>query len=677
MSKTKSCSKPVRTIILNDFRRFWVLSLAEFLVLFLATTSVVIINYSDLASVSNYIQSLMDMSNIFITGLVCIFAILASAVVFRYMHLVNAVTASHSLPVTRGMLYTGHLVSGYMLAAVPVIVNGIILMIISKPVYYDEAQYLSIAAEAVNGRDIFTAKGILITMLLLLLIMLFVYAVSVFAGMLCGTSVMHVIGAFGLNALVPALLAFVCEYAQLFLYGFSTSSSMLHVIKLSSPVLCLPSMRHAHFQESDSISIVPIIIYVLIAAAIMLAGYFLYRKRKLENATEPLVFRVLIPVVCGLITFFASTVLGMFADESRFFIWFIAGTIVFYILSRMLSLKTTRVFNKNTFRALGIYALTVAVFIGIFAFDVTGYENRIPAEKDIESVSTDMFVNSGYQLTQNHYRSEAVNFTSEENIENIRKLHEEMLALKPSSVISGVLNYTMETSTSSCSYTLKNGHVVKRSYDVTQDFIKGSKALKAIYESAEYKEAFSLYNTELFSELDNSSISLVSYITTEIYSSDIKASEADGLIAAMEKDFRERTFEEELNVDNALAAINISSPANDGTSTEIPVLRSDTNTIKWLKKHGYYAHIDPANYIVKTASVFSDSIGDYIDITSYLKGRTLEEIIRLYPETSIESDNYYELSLEMNRAGSSKTYYYTMLFSEESFPADLREAISQ
>ncbi len=676
MNKAAFYSKPIKTIILNDFRRFWVLSLAEFLALFLATTSVVIIHYSDLASVSSYIQSIMDMSNVFITALVCIFAILSSVVVFRYMHLVNAVTASHSLPVTRGMLYTGHFISGYLIASVPVALNGIILMIISKPVYYDEIPYLSIATEALNGRNIFTAKSVLVTMLLLLLIMLFVYAVSVFAGMLCGTSVMHIIGAFGLNLLIPALLAFVCEYAQLFLYGFSTSSSMLHTIKLSSPVLSIPSMRHAGFHESDSISVLPLIIYILIAAAVILAGYLLYRHRKLENATEPLVFKVMIPVVCGLITFFASTILGLFAEGNRFFIWFAAGTIVFYILSRMLSLKTTRVFNKKTFKSLGIYTLIVAVFVGIFVFDATGYENRIPAEESVSSVSTDLFVNGGYQFTQNRYNSKTVSFTSKENIESIRKLHEEMLAQKPSSIISGSWESILEDSTLSCSYTLKNGHVVSRSYDVPQKFTAKSKALKAIYESDEYKEIFSLYNTELFSN-PKASFSLVSYISVDVYSSAIKDSELSELMAVMEKDFRARTFEEELDADNALGAISISNVSDNATTTEIPVLKSDANTINWLKKHGYYAQIDPANYIIETASLYSNTSDCYFDITSYLKGRSLEEIIKRYPDEVIQSDSYYELSLDMKRADSSNTYYYSILFSEESFPADLKRVIFQ
>ena len=679
MNTAASCSKPIRTIILNDFRRFWVLSLAEFLVLFLATTAAVIINYSNLQSIAMYIQSTMDMSNVFMTGPVYIFTMLAAVVVFRYMHLVNAAAVCHSLPVTRGQLYIGHLISGYVLAAAPVIVNSAILMILSKPVYYDENMYYSSATEAIRGRDMFTVKAVLVTMLLLLLIMLFVYVISVFAGMLCGTSVMHTIGAVGLNVLAPALLAFVCEYAQLFFYGFSTSSAMRHTIKLSTPVLSISSMRTRAFPNSDSINILPVIVYILIAAVIVAAGYFLYRQRKLENAAEPLAFRFMVPVVCGLITFFAATLIGLFAgEESRFFIWFIAGTAVFYILSRMLALKTTRVFNRNTFKAFGVYAVIIAVFISIFAFDVTGYENRIPKEADIKSASTDILS----RYIQTDREANRAEFTSKENIENIRNLHREFLLRKSGAVISGSLDSFLGDSERSCSYTLKNSHTLKRSYDASFDFIKNSRAIKAIYESDEYKDIYSLYNNDLLKDLSNVSVSLVSYTSDEYYSAEIKTAEIDGLIAAIEKDFKDRTFEEELDANNALGAIEISLSGSDKDGdyvgcNRIPVLDSDTNTIRWLKKHSYYSEIDPSEYTVKSASLFNNSNDSTLDISKMLKGKTLKEIRELYPCVAEEAGAYYELSLDLKRKGSSTTYYYSMSYSKKTLPEDFRKAILQ
>lgn len=684
MNTAASYPKPMRTIILNDFRRFWVLSLAEFLLLFLATTSVIIINYSRLQQDSVYLQATLNMSNLFMMAIVCVFAALAAVVVFRYIHLVNATTVCHSLPVTRRQLYTGHVISGYTLAAVPVILNSLILMLLAKPVYYDENMYYSAARGILKGRDMFTPQSVFVTMLLLLLLILIIYSISVFAGMLCGTSVMHVIGAFGLNMLVPAILAFVCEYAQLFLYGFSISSTMRHIIKVSAPIVNIPSMRQASFAQSDSISLVPVIIYLLVCAAVIFAGYLLYRQRKLENATEPLVFKVLVPVVCGLITFFAATLTGLFAGEpSRFFIWFIAGTVVFYILSRMLALKTTRVFNKSTFKALGIYAVIIAVFISMFTFDVTGYENRIPAKREIKSASTDIILQSQGLFQSSVYDEAAAEFTSEENIENMRKLHEELLSQKPSALITGAMDSYLDTSSASCSYTLKNGHVVKRSYDVSEETIKNSKALKAIYESAEFKEHYSLYNISLCKDIDKTSVSLVSYVSEEYTEKTIKVSDMDMLVKAMDKDFQARSFNEELAADDALGAIEFfqNSTGKDadymGNYLRIPVLESDTNTIAWLKSHGYYTYIDASEYIVKKAYIYDNSNDKSINISKALNGMTLEEILNLYGSTPVEAGTYYELSLDLKHKDSSKTYYYSMSYSEETLPKALKKMISK
>ena len=156
----------------------------------------------------------------------------------------------------------------------------------------------------------------------------------------------------------------------------------------------------------------------------------------------------------------------------------------------------------------------------------------------------------------------------------------------------------------------------------------------------------------------------------------------DTLIAAMEKDFKERTFEQELDSNNALGAVEISvstPPDEYGNATgdyiRVPVLASDTNTIKWLKKYGYYTLINASDYIVESASLFNNSNGSSLDISRSLKGKTLEEICNLYTCTPVEADTYYELSLELKRKGSSTTYYYSMSYSKETLPEDFRDLI--
>ena len=105
------------------------------------------------------------------------------------------------------------------------------------------------------------------------------------------------------------------------------------------------------------------------------------------------------------------------------------------------------------------------------------------------------------------------------------------------------------------------------------------------------------------------------------------------------------------------------------------MLDSDTNTIRWLKKHSYYSEIDPSEYIVKSASLFNNSNDSTLDISKRLKGKTLKEIRELYPCVAEEAGAYYELSLDLKRKGSSTTYYYSMSYSKKTLPEDFRKVV--
>lgn len=674
MNTTTSCSKPVKTIILNDFKRFWILSLAEFLLLFIATSAIVIMYYSKLDKVTEYIFHIANMSNLFINAVIAVFAILAAVTVFRYLHLVNSATVCHSMPITRKQLYIGHLISGYLLAAVPVIINSIILMIIAKPVYYSESLYLHIARSTISegtagGVNIFTAKVFFINMLMMLVTILFIYAVSVFAGMLCGTSSMHIIGAIGLNILVPALLLFICEYAQIFLYGFAVTSSVQHTLNMVLPVLNIPTMRTNTFPASENIPILPIIIYIAIAVIIILAGYFLYKTRKLENAGEPLAFRFMVPIVCGLLTFFASTLLGLFAERIElFFVWLAAGTFVFYILSRMLTLKTTRVFNKQTFKSLGIYAVAAAIFISIFAFDFTGYENRIPQTEDITAVSTDIFTESSDLLSR--YAGTSLEFTSDENKQNMISLHNEFLAQKQTVNMFDDVNFYPYTSPASCRYKLTGGRIIVRDYDITDEFIRNSKALKAIYESDEFKDKFLLTNSDIYKNISKVSVNLYSEPAGEYYPVTAANSELAALIKALDNDFISRTFEQENN-STSFGSIEIACNAKKNTDNitfSIPVLSSDKNTLSWLKKHGYYSYIDTSDYIIEHAQLSPFTSSEPIDVSNTVKGMSLDEYLSKYNGHSISDDVSYNVYLELKRKNSTKTYSYDLTYTDETLP---------
>ena len=80
----------------------------------------------------------------------------------------------------------------------------------------------------------------------------------------------------------------------------------------------------------------------------------------------------------------------------------------------------------------------------------------------------------------------------------------------------------------------------------------------------------------------------------------------------------------------------------------VPFLASDTNTIKWLKKYGYYTLINASDYIVESASLFNNSNGSSLDISRSLKGKTLEET-RKEVGMVIESIDNIDVAYELGR----------------------------
>ena len=95
----------------------------------------------------------------------------------------------------------------------------------------------------------------------------------------------------------------------------------------------------------------------------------MYKKRKLERATDSIVFKILEPVLAGLITFFGMTVMGMWfismhdSDENVNIygnIGYAVGTVLFFIISYIIIRKSTKIFTKSTFKAFIAYSIITA-----------------------------------------------------------------------------------------------------------------------------------------------------------------------------------------------------------------------------------------------------------------------------------------------------------------------------
>lgn len=127
-----------------------------------------------------------------------------------------------------------------------------------------------------------------------------------------------------------------------------------------------------------------------IGAALLIAGWLLYRRRDLEKAGDFLAVKALEPVclVC-----LSLTVGGLGCAVGRMSVMdlglpFLAlGMAVGWFAGKMLLERTTKVFRLSAFRGLALLALIIAAALGLTKLDILGIADRIPDAGQIQTVT--------------------------------------------------------------------------------------------------------------------------------------------------------------------------------------------------------------------------------------------------------------------------------------------------
>jgi len=68
---------------------------------------------------------------------------------------------------------------------------------------------------------------------------------------------------------------------------------------------------------------------------------------------------------------------------------YLLGSLLAYFLTEILLNKSLQVFQWRRIQGYGIYAFAMIVLIGLFHYDFTGYEKRLPVLSDVKSIYMD------------------------------------------------------------------------------------------------------------------------------------------------------------------------------------------------------------------------------------------------------------------------------------------------
>ncbi len=693
-----SLSKP---LIVENLRRFWAIPALAFLFYFLSGAFPILMSYKHLNKMANYIELSLNNQQPFFMMAHLIFPIVAAIIVFRYLQGASSVSVMHAMPFTKAELYGSNFISGLIMIVSPILVNGLILLAISKPVYDRPLNSVDVAATAVN---LFSRSEVLSWIWVSIIITFTIYVVSVFSGMVSGNSLMHCATAIGFNFLFPILYSLFTAYCAQFLYGFDMAETWLSYGLKISPYL-------SAIQNGNNFGLIGTIIYIISFFFVLILTGFLYQKRKLERVTDSLVFHILEPIICYLIAFMGMTLLGFYFDalgDASFYLYagFAAGTLIFFIIGQMIVKKTPRIFNLQSLRSLGIYCLIAIVFILSLALDATGFENRIPAENKIKSISyEDSFGRiHSYDYMENYgnypLRGTEFAFKTPENIQAVRDLHQSILENRArfedqTGILTGSIPLT---------YNPDSRFPTSRRYIVDYDFYRSNQHLKTLYESAEWKDYYAPSNLQYLSLEGIYVNSPYPYSESVILSGDKDLSE---FMACLDKDFKAQTYEDMIRLKHSYALVSIDFKYIDQNnrvpgevltnSVTYPITESFANTISWLDRHGYsdgfrikpeqvafvsiYHHVEKDAdedevYDGSMTTVFpdGDEEDESITITNLAQ---IEDVLNRYDDQNINyNDYYYGVVVYKNESNPQETEEITKLLNGREIAKEDIDSIS-
>lgn len=436
-SKTSLFSK---ALVKSDIKRYWWVS-----VIYIVLTALFILPNAVMKDIGD-VYSRFDSDN---GALALFFAFALGGLLFSYLHRVNSVSFMNSIPVSRTTQYLSHILSGFILLIVPITVTSLVI-------FFEELHY---------GSGIQFCYKYFYTCLLYSAC---AFMLTTFTSVLSGNLISTYVFGGGFVALPYFILSMANEIFSKNVYGFVDYDEGI--------------MQYIYIMGIDEMWAKRSVIYIAIALALFVISLVLYKLRNMENYGEVVAFKPLKPILM----YFVAVCFGLFGYDSLYYIHnrslnFTLGVlplgVVALIAVFMLNQKSFSF--KGILKPIVIFAVCMGIVNVIFAFDLTGYEKRIPDENNV--VSIDAF--SGYYAncyaTSRDYGApiyDDINkgiLTDKKDIDTITKLHKYL-------VQRGAVN---DNSISiKITYTLKNNKKLSRNYLLNYN------EMKDIYSIDNYKK---------------------------------------------------------------------------------------------------------------------------------------------------------------------------------------------
>ncbi len=379
--------------------------------------------------------------------------VLVSILLFKYTNEEKSSSFIHGLPISKKKLYITNILTGIIMYVIPFLVNLIIIIVLNLG---DMGNYLQFA-------DITKWFGVC------MLYSTMFFAFATFIGAFCASKISHGILTYILMYAPIGIIDLTSIIIEKMLYGFKGLSSNLEEFSKLPFIKIIEDFREMssyYLDQAIKFETSTIIIYITSIIVMLVLGYFIYKKRKLEITKEFIAFKGIRSFIKYAATFLVNLLSYMYfydvigKHNIRTLLASFVITLIAYLIIEMILKKTYKVFKSII--GFIIYAVVITITFVILNTGAFGYETRIPKAEDVEEVSFEM-------------RNETTNFKEKQNIENIIDFQQKLVDEKK----EGYSEYTLE-------YKLKNGRKITRKYDINNSLYK--EELNKILTSNEYYE---------------------------------------------------------------------------------------------------------------------------------------------------------------------------------------------
>lgn len=526
-----------------------------------------------------------------------------AAFVYSSVHSQKQGIFIHGLPVKRAEVYVSTLLASFTLMGLPVILNGIILMIMSLTAY-GEIMYL---------------WTVLHWVALYLAVIFIMFSLATFTAYLTGNAAANI----AVNVFVhilPILFALaIFLISDVFLFGFAQSDNFIaDEIMNNTPVVWI----FGKMQRTDIFKSINIWFYLIGALAVYVITFFLYKNRKIEACGDVAAFKRFRPILkYAVVAAAAIAIFGILVSTSigavPMFIIAISVSCIVYFAAEMLMNKTFKVFG--TYKGFLAFLVCGGLFISFFAYtSVFGYETRVPELTDV--VKATAYGNSYPRLPY---------ISLPDEIDVVRDIHKGLV-----SDISAREGNPDAYHSLNIRYELKNGKSLVRRYEVTKDEYRD--AMSRMYEIKNYKA--------LATGIENLNIENVNSLDIQTSLSDFSYriavnEDAPKILYAVEKDLYELSYKE-IELESNKFPIRI----------EIDLSSEENKKLQFFKKVGdgeevyeyYHEHFDVAvnsNYkhtiaVLKALGYYDEIMGAVADNVYICKnsGELTEDMMFAYKE---------------------------------------------